>query len=256
MNRRHFFSAAGIALASPAFGSKPASNQYVVLSFIELHNGAGNQRRRLTQFLQHAHLPASRRAGIAPVGYFQVYLGSEMPRIVTVSAYDSLSDFETKQAALRSDEEWLHAVEEVSAQSPVFDRRQEWLLRTFDALPRVETPKIESGRKPRFFDLRIYESESLHKGDLKVEMFNSGEIDIFRETGLNPVFFGQTLFGAKMPNLAYMVWYDDWAARQAAWDKFRTHPKWKKMSSNPRWKGVVSNITNTFLQPLPFSPIR
>ena len=54
----------------------------------------------------------------------------------------------------------------------------------------------------------------------------------------------------------YMVWYDDMAAREEAWAKFRDDPDWKRISKDPKWAGTVSNITNTHLQPLPFSPIR
>ena len=256
MNRRTFLGTSTLAAVPATAAGVESSHQYVALTFYDLHNSSDNQSKRLKDFLEQAHLPAAKRVGISSVGYFQVYLGPEMPRLVSLCAYASLADVEAKRAVMRKDKEWMSAVKQVSASSAIFDRKQVWLLRTFDAHPRVEAPQIVAGKKPRFFDLRTYESESLHKGNLKVEMFNSGEIDIFRATGLNPVFFGQTLFGAKMPNLTYMVWYDDWDAREAAWTKFRNHPDWKKMSSDPRWKGTVSNITNTFLQPLKFSPIR
>ena len=36
-------------------------------------------------------------------------------------------------------------------------------------------------------------------------MFNSAEIAIFRRTGLRPVFFGETMVGAGMPSLTYML---------------------------------------------------
>ena len=46
------------------------------------------------------------------------------------------------------------------------------------------------------FEIRIYENHNRIKGDLKVEMSNEGgEIEIFRDVGLHPVFFGKTLVG-------------------------------------------------------------
>ena len=68
----------------------------------------------------------------------------------------------------------------------------------------------------------------------KIEMFNdAGEIKIFRRVGLNPVFFGETLVGRNMPNLTYMVAFDDMAAREKAWNAFRVDPEWVKLRSRP-----------------------
>jgi hypothetical protein len=36
-------------------------------------------------------------------------------------------------------------------------------------------------------------------------MFDTAEIAIFRKAGLQPVFFGNTLIGQNLPNLAYML---------------------------------------------------
>jgi len=256
MNRRSFLGTSVLAAAPAVLTGAETPNQYIELRFYDLHNGTANQRQRLTQFLEQHHLPMTKRLGVGPVGYFEVYLGPDMPKIVTVASYSSLGDIETRRAARRADKEWKKAVQQVAADNPVYDRVESWLLRTFDAQPKLEVLPIEEGKAPRFFDLRIYESENAHKAALKVDMFNSGEVDIFRSSGISPIFLGETMFGKKMPNLAYMVAYDDWDARVAAWDKFGSHPDWKKMSSDPRWAGTVSNITNTHLTPLAFSPIR
>jgi hypothetical protein len=55
-----------------------------------------------------------------------------------------------------------------------------------------------------------------------------------------------------------MVCYDDMAGRDAAWKKFLDDPDWKRIRVKPGWTDaeIVSNITNTFLRPLAFSPIR
>jgi hypothetical protein len=55
-----------------------------------------------------------------------------------------------------------------------------------------------------------------------------------------------------------MVWYEDMNARAAAWSNFLADPDWKRISTKPGWSNadIVSNISNIFLTPLPFSPIR
>ena len=256
MNRRTFLSASALAATPAVAAGAESANEYLDLRFYDLHNGTANQRQRLTEFLEKEHLPMMKRLKAGPVGYFQVSLGEDMPKIVTLSTYSSLAEIETRRAAQMADKAWTNALQALTDSHPTFDRAENWLLRTFDGMPNLEAPPIEEGKAPRVYLLRIYESENLHKAALKVEMFNSGEIEIFSKVGFTPVFFAETRFGTKMPNLAYMLCYDDPAAGDAAWDAFRGHPDWKKMSSDPKWARTVSNIANMELRPLSFSQLR
>jgi hypothetical protein len=125
------------------------------------------------------------------------------------------------------------------------------LMQAFEGVPRLEA----LARGSRIFELRRYESHNIKAGKLKVEMFNQGELAVFRRTGLTPVFFGQTLIGDRMPNLVYMLTFKDMAERDAAWDRFRVDPDWKRMSAMEKYRGTVSNISDTILQPADFSQI-
>jgi hypothetical protein len=89
-------------------------------------------------------------------------------------------------------------------------------------------------------------------------MFDDAEIKIFRRCGMLPVFFGETLIGRNLPNLTYMLAYDDLAARDKVWKMFGADPEWQKLRSTPGLTDpeIVSNISNAILRPLPFSPIR
>ena len=87
-------------------------------------------------------------------------------------------------------------------------------------------------------------------------MFNDGgEIAIFRKTGLNPVFFGETIVGPMMPNLTYMLCFDDLTDRDKRWGVFGSSPEWKKLRSDPQYKDTVSNITDIILRPMGYSQI-
>ena len=79
---------------------------------------------------------------------------------------------------------------------------------------------------------------------------NSGEVSIFLESGVTPVFMGQAIAGDKMPNLTYMTVYKDQAAKDEAWAKFRQHPDWKVMSKLEKYKGTVSTIHKMILLPV------
>jgi hypothetical protein len=106
--------------------------------------------------------------------------------------------------------------------------------------------------------LRCYESNNATTLARKIKMFESGEIGIFQRLGMRPVFFAETIVGARMPNLVYMLSYDDLASREKLWKAFGADPEWQKMRSAPGNSDaeIVSNISNSLLQPLPFSPVR
>ena len=132
---------------------------------------------------------------------------------------------------------------------------ESWLTLAFKGMPRVETPVTAPGR---IFQLRIYESPSLKTGQKKIEMFNdAGEIKIFREVGLTPVFFGETLFGAKIPNLTYMLAFENVEAQKAAWQKFGKHPDWQRLRAMPEYADsrIIRAITNMILKPSDYSQI-
>jgi hypothetical protein len=88
-------------------------------------------------------------------------------------------------------------------------------------------------------------------------MFHAGEFDIFKAAGFHNVFFGDTLVGARMPSLTYMLSFPSLTELDGHWDSFRNNPDWKKLSADQRFafEPIVSNITNLILSPLPSSQI-
>ena len=261
MERRRFLStsaAAGVSAASAsAAAHAEAENQIFEIREYKLRNSKTGQSKRLREFFEQEHLPMTKRTGVSAAGYFSVYLGEDTPRYITVAAYDSMADMGKKLDARAADKAWMTAATEFGkGDHPPFDRVESRLLRAFDGMKKIEVP--QPNKSPRFFDLRLYQQETYTDHREKVKMFNTGEIDIFRKAGVHPLLFGSSLVGTKMPNLVYIVFYDDEMARAKAWSTFASSPEWKKHSSTPGWSNdeIVSNIDNTHLKPLPFSPIR
>ncbi len=91
----------------------------------------------------------------------------------------------------------------------------------------------------------------------KIEMFNSGEIDIFKRVGFHPVFFGEKLIGQRWPNLTYMLASASVEERDKHWAAFGADPEWKKLSSIPKFtdERIICNITNYLLRPAPYSQV-
>ena len=89
----------------------PSSRACLELRFYHLRNDF--ERDRLDGFLESTYLPATRRLGFGPVGFFNVIVGPDMPCLVTLTSYPSLAAMETAIDSLSQDETWKRAVEEV-----------------------------------------------------------------------------------------------------------------------------------------------
>lgn len=124
-------------------------------------------------------------------------------------------------------------------------------MRAFDGKPKLEIPL----KGKRIFELREYQSHNELKALLKVQMFNEGEIAIFNATGLKSVFFGQTLIGPDIPNLTYMLVYENQEIRGKNWQAFLKHPNWDRMKNMEIYKDTVSKIVARFLDPAPYSQV-
>ena len=257
MQRRQFLGAscvAGLAAAGAAHAAgEVPDKQYLELRLYTVE--AGEKRQRLDQFLAKAAVPAWNRVGIEPVGVFELADGKR-PDLYVLLPHKSLESFATARQRLLADGEFLKAGApflDLPKKDPLYRRVESSLMLAFDQCPKVEAaPKAAT----RVFQLRTYESHSVKKGQKKIHMFNAGgEIALFRTCGMQPVFFGETLIGAKIPNLTYMLVFENDDARKANWRKFLTSPEWKKLSRMPVYKDTVSGITNIFLRPTPCSQL-
>jgi hypothetical protein len=158
---------------------------------------------------------------------------------------------------LAADEAFLKqagAFWDARATDAAYRRFESSILTPIAGMPRLVKPDTSH---PRLLNLRTYESHSERAALKKIEMFNTGEIAIFRRVGLTPVFFGSTVVGSLMPNLTYMLVFPGEPERAAAWTRFRDDADWKKLRAIPEFadKEIVSNITNRILTPTAYSEI-
>jgi len=259
MRRREFMAASCLAGLAPLSSGEakdsgdPPKKEYYELRLY--HLDGDRQKKLLTDFLRDVAIGAFGRMGIGPVGVFTLAEG-DSPDVYVLLPHKSLDSVVSVSGRLAADAEYQRAGAsflDATLSEPGFKRIESSLMVAFDENPHLEVPVT---KQSRVFQLRTYESHSAKAARKKVEMFNSGgELDIFRRVGLQPVFFGQTLIGAKLPNLTYMLGFDDMDASQEAWRKFLSDPGWEKLKADPAYKDTVSNITNTFLRPAACSQI-
>jgi len=215
------------------------------------------QKSGFDRFVADAAIPALNRLGIGPVGVFCPQEG--ISPIYVLMPHGSIESVNTLMERLMEDSEFLAKGSDfidAPAGAPAYKNLEVSLHRAFEGMPRLERPTDAPGR---IFQLRIYESPSEKTGLKKIEMFNTAEIAIFRKVGLHPVFFGQTLAGAKMPNLTYMLGFKDMEESRAAWKAFGGDPDWQRLRAMPEYadKAILreKGITNIYLKPASYSQI-
>jgi NIPSNAP len=268
MKRRDFLSvSAGVGLALSASSRSLAADGKAAKQLLELrtyHFVDAAKQRRFDEFLAQAAVPAWNRLGVEPVGVFQLLkddnpelkLEADSTDLLVLLPHKSAESVATASQRLAADEVYGKAgagILVVGKADPAFVRYESSLLLAFDGVPQVEVP---TKSPTRVAQLRIYESHTEERAQQKIAMFNrGGEIAIFRRVGMHPVFFGQSLIGSKLPNLTYMLAFDDPAAQKKAWDAFRADSAWLKLKDDGAYKDTVSTITNLVLRPTAASQI-
>jgi hypothetical protein len=228
------------------------------------HFANAQKQRAYEQFLGQAGIAALNRAGVEPVGVWKLAakdnpnlkLTADPTDLYVVLPHKSMDSVLTLERRLAADEEYQKAGEKVlktAKSDPAYSRYESSLLLAFEGFPQVQAP---TKAPTRLIQLRIYESHNEERARKKIHMFDvGGETAIFKKVGLNPVFFGEAIAGAKLPNLTYAVAFENEAAMKAGWDAFRVDPDWKKLAADQTYKDTVSTITNLVLRPAEGSQI-
>ncbi len=216
------------------------------------------QETRLDQYLEAAYLPALHRTGIEQVGVFKLREeGNETENaILMLAPFSSLGQYMEIQTALKSDKAYLEAGSDyihASHDNPPYSRIETMLLRAFSETPHLMLPQLESPRTDRVYELRSYQASTELLYERKVEMFNSGEAELFKKLGFNPVFFGEVISSSKMPHLMYMTTHADTTVQKENWKAFGSSPEWQEMKEIERYKNTVSNIAKYMLYPTSYS---
>lgn len=262
MKRRNFLAGLGpLAIAPLAAYSETKKNNLTDQQYIEVLKYTlplGSNKGRTEKYYADAAIPALNKLGIENIGVMNVMYGPNDPSLYVFIPHDNLSSVMTYQEKLFDDSNYMKAGNDFNKSAmanPAYMRVERGLMKAFKNMPKVESPKKAIGDK-RIFEMRIYESHNYLKGQKKIEMFNDGgEIKVFQDTGLTPVFFGETIFGQLMPNLTYMVVFKDMAERDKSWSVFGKSPGWKAIRGLEQYKDTVSNITDIIMRPAACSQI-
>ncbi len=211
-------------------------------------------------YLEKAALPALNRLGCTKVGVFTELNKGDNGDVHMLVVYPSLDVFSAAATKLPADRAFASAAAaywQLPKSAAAYNRIESWLMIAFEGMPQLVPSPLAADNKPRMFELRIYESHSEAAGLKKIEMFNSGEIDVMRRAGMGPVFYGQTIIGGRMPNLTYLLSGENLDEHKKHWGAFGADPEWRRLKAIPEYAdtAIVSGIRSKFLAPTAFSQI-
>jgi hypothetical protein len=244
-------------MSTPA-GAADTKPRIIELRRFQLRNTPDAMTRRTTEYLEKTWAHALKRAGASVVGAFSSLIGEGSPYVLLLSEHADIGAWESAQSKALNDPDTAKARAEYYSGPLQFIRSEVTLLRGFPGFPTVQVPAAKQGGGTHIFEIRTYESNNPRTLARKIRMFDEGEHALFAKIGMLNVFYGETIVGRNMPNLTYMVGFDDLAHREKAWSAFGGHPEWKKMLAQPGVSDaeIVSNISNTIVRPLAWSAIK
>jgi hypothetical protein len=247
-----------LALAHRSDGAG-SPRQYIELRVY--HAADSVQLRSVIGYLQQAFVPSLHKQGIKKIGVF-VAIDNDTAtdkRVYVLVPYASWKEKEATAERLEKDPQYQKDGSDyinASYDKAPYKRYETILLRAFEMMPEVATPGLTGNKEERVYELRSYEgsTEKIYRN--KVQMFNQGgETVIFKRLNFNPVFYGEVVYGSRMPNLMYMTSFENRTSREEHWKAFGNDPAWKELSSSPQYQHNVSKADITFLRPVAFSDL-
>jgi hypothetical protein len=260
MQRRKFLASTLAASTLSQLKAQPQSSQREYYELRSYHLESGPQQKLANDYVANALIPGLNRLGMQPIGAFNLEIGPQTPVLYVLIPSTSLETLAQSEFGLEQDGEYMKTGEpflSAPANQPAYIRFESSLLIAFEGHPRLTAPPVTAQRGARVFQLRTYESPSHRDHRRKVEMFHSGEFDVFQRAGFWQIFYGDALIGSRLPNLTYMLSFPDISEMNAKWKAFSSDLAWQKLVHSTRfnYESIVSNITNLILNPASYSQI-
>jgi hypothetical protein len=230
---------------------------YRTYMFWQLFLKNGTQPQRVHEYLQKGLIPALRRAKAGPVLAMEALVAPHMPQVAAVIGFKSLADVSAVYESMEKDGE-LGKLFEVweRGEEPAAETQSSMILQATDYSPELVVDKAPR-KTPRLFELRVYHSPTGRQLRALHERFAGPEIRIFHRVGVHPVLYTNTLIGPNVPNLTYLIPFDNLDAREKAWAAFGADPEWQKVRRESIEKhGQISSVIQISLyRAMPYSPV-
>ncbi|MCL1921153.1 MAG: NIPSNAP family protein [Kiritimatiellaeota bacterium] len=244
---------AGLMVGASAFGAD-APREWMELK--QYTCSSVEVRDKLMAVFDTALIPALNRQGAKKVGVFwtdnNVNDGNAdfNTSVFVLAAFADAEACLTAERKLLADAAFMKdAAPLFNAQmkEPLYDSCSSAVLQAFATCPTVEQAAKSD---ERIFQLRIYNSYTPERNAKKIAMFEAGgELALFRTCGMAPVFFGEAVAGQRLPNLTYMLAFENAQKKAVAWKAFVDSPEWAAMKADTQYKDTANKILNVNLRP-------
>lgn len=251
-----FVSFATLAVAS----ALPCLAQQQLVEIRYYHFRSEESAAKFDEMMESAAMPLLESAKVGPVGVFEVKDSSILDENdrVTIVPYESMEQLLATRERFAEDQQFLEKASDYLTQvkgDPAFENLESMLLLSFEGMPTLKVPAA-AGEDRRLFELRTYRSENEVQQHLKVQMFNEGEMAIFKKTGLNAVFYGDAIVAPNLPQLTYLLVHENEEAKAKSWQTFINSPEWKALSGEEQYQVIKLQITSQMLQATDYSAIK
>jgi hypothetical protein len=230
-----------VTLSPLVYGAKVPHDFYQIKIY---HLKNNEQVAQVDQYLKDAYLPALHRYGIKNIGVFKPIANdtAAVKFIYVLIPFNSSEAWMNLDQKLTIDAAYLASAKsfiEAPADKAPYERMESVLLDAFSGQRHLVIPATKNAE--RVFELRSYESPTLHLAEKKMAMFNTGgEIQIFNRLKFNPGFYAKVVSGSHMPNFMYMPIFESVEHRNAQWKIFGDDAAWKDISTRPENENKVS----------------
>ncbi len=259
MHRRTFIGTlGGIGMLTPMGLAGPATEGRRIFVLENYYLKNGTQPGRIHEYFSKAAIPALNKVHSGPKIFLESLVAQHMPQVAVILGFQSMEELWSVHSKLTADAELMKAVEnwENQPEQP-YEYFSSALLEATEYSPEL---KNDTGprKASRIFEVRTYHSPTWRQLRALHERFAGSEIKIFHRSGVNPVLYTSTLVGPNMPNLTYVIPFENLAAREKAWDAFGADPEWVKVrkESIDKYGQISSVIQISLFRSTPYSPIR
>jgi hypothetical protein len=218
---------------------------------------SGPQLGRIHEFIGKSLLPAIGRLHMGPKIYLEALIAPHTPQFAAIYGFESLAGIDILRSAVAQDAALQRAMEAIEAE-PWFEDMTSTLLEAAPYSPEIAAAPPGSTAPPRIFELRVYHSPTWRQLQALHERMAGPEMKIFHRVGVRPILYSSTIIGTRIPNLTYVIPFENLAAREKAWAAFGADPEWIKLrEESTRKHGEISSVRQmSIYRATPYSPVR
>lgn len=244
-----FISIALVILALPVMAQE-IDNRYFELRTYHCHE---NKRPDLIKRFKNHTMKLFEKHGIANIAYF-LPTHKDDNSLVFILAYPSKSSRDSLWNSFATDPEWQRVAKKSEENGPLVEKVDQVFMNIVPEL----SPSIKYGKHAkRVFQLRTYYCFPGKLDNLKTR-FKDHTRTLFEKHGMDNVVYWTTDEKDNSPSrLVYLLGHKSEQEGLASFKAFRDDPEWQAVAKKSEENGkIVEKVVLTYLEPLPFSPLK